>query len=632
MASREEQEYSSQAPAGYIGNLLSQTIFPYASQYFQDQFANLGRADSSPFTYTGQRVADFDPREVYGMQLADAAIGSYRPYLGAQAGLLDEAAGISRGALGRGQDEITAGLGAGRGLVGEGAGLTRGASFDLSGRNLISGAQQAQSGRDLISGAVFGQSGKNLIGGGVPSFTEAQQLARTGAPNLELARLETAAARPQFGGARGALGRAEQTGYGSTGRFDPRGISSFYNPFEEDVVQQTLKDVREGLAKSDMGLRDEAVSAGAFGGSRSRLRRGELAENVARGAAEQVGAIRSGGYSDAANRAQQAFESQQQRQAGLAGLQSGLAGQEAGLAGQESQAALARGRQFGDLSTTEAQNQLARAQQLGSLEAQQAQAKLATGQALNASEQAAIDNAMARGQQLNMLDQQSFANQLQQGQQLSSIDQQRFANQLQQGSQLGALGQQQFGMGLQGGQGLAGLGQQAAGTLSGLGTQYSGMASLLPQLQQQDIQSMMGMGGLGRGRSQSLMDLGYQNFVGQYNLPMQLVQNLGSLTASLGPLAGGYGYAGGAPATNSNYTPTNYSTPYTGVQNMSIPFQQTPYTPPASTSPAQAYSPQAGLGTYFNQGSTNFQNPAMSFGGIGGIGRIGGLTNNFTMF
>ena len=589
MASREEQEYSSQAPAGYIGDLLSQTIFPYATQYFRDQFANLGTADSSPFTYTGQRVADFDPREIYGMQLADAAIGSYRPYLGAQADLLDEAAGISRGAFGRGQDEITAGLGAGRRLSGLGA-------------DLVGGAQQRQSGRGLIEGARFGQSGRSFLEGGVPSFSEAQQLARTGAPNLDLARLETAAARPQFGGARGALGRAERTGYGSTGRFDPRGISSFYNPFEEDVVQQTLKDVREGLATSDMGLRDQAISAGAFGGSRSRLRRGELAENIARGATEQIGAIRSGGFSDAANRAQQAFEAQQQRQAGLAGLQAGLAGQEAGLAGQESQAALARGRQFGDLSTTEAANQLARAQQLGSLEAQQAQAKLATGQALNASEQAAIDNAMARGQQLNMLDQQ------------------RFANQLQQGQQLGALGQQQFGMGLQGGQGLAGLGQQAAGTLSGLGTQYSGMASLLPQLQQQDIQSMMGMGGLGRGRSQSLMDLGYQNFVGQYNLPMQLVQNLGSLTASLGPLAGGYGYAGGAPATNSAYTPTNYSTPYTGVQNMSIPFQQTPYTPPASIPPIG--TPQAGLGTlnpFAAQPSFgSFQKP-MSFGGIGGL-------------
>ncbi len=568
MASREEQEYSSQAPAPYIGQFLQQDIFPFAQQFLRQQFQNLGEADSSPFTYTGQRVADFDPRELYGMELADSAIGSYRPYLGAQADLLDEAAGISRGALARGQDEITAGLGAGRGLAGLGADLTRGARFDTTGRDLLAGAQQRQSGRGLIEGARFGQSGRDYLMGGVPGFSEAQQLTRAGAPNLDLARTETASARPEFGGARAGLSRAEQTGYGSTGRFDPRGIGSFYNPFEEDVVQQTLKDVREGLAKSDMGLRDEAVSGGAFGGARSRLRRGELAENVARGAAEQVGAIRSGGYSDAANRAQQAFEAQQQRQAGQAGLQAGLAGQLGGFAGQEAQSALARGRQFGDLSTTEAQNQLARAQQLGSLEAQQAQAKLATGQALNASEQAAIDNMMSRGQQLNTLDQQRFANQLQQGQQLSNIDQQRFANQLQQGSQLGALGQQQFGMGLQGGQGLAGLGQQTAGALSGFGGQYGGMASLLPQLQQQDISSMMGMGGLGRGRQQSLMDLNYQNFTGQYNLPMQTLQNVGALTASLGPMAGGYGYAGGAQAPYGNYSPTG--TMGTGLMNQGI--------------------------------------------------------------
>ena len=612
MASREEQEYSSQAPAPYIGQFLQQDIFPFAQQFLRQQFSQLGEADSSPFTYTGQRVADFDPRELYGMQLADQAIGSYRPYLGAQAGLLDEAAGISRGALARGQDEITAGLGAGRGLSALGAGITKRARFDQSGRGLIEGAQ-------------FGQSGRDYLRGGVPSFGEAQQLTRAGAPNLDLARLETASARPDFrgaraglagsaaelagarpdySGARGALGRAELSGYGSTGRFDPRGIGSFYNPFEEDVVQQTLKDVREGLAKSDMGLRDQAVSAGAFGGARSRMRRDELAENVARGAAEQVGAIRSGGYQDAANRAQQAFESQQARQAGLAGLQSGLAGieggfagqqaqtalgraqqlgslagQEAGFAGQEGSAALARGRQFGDLSTTEAQNALSRAAQLGSLEAQQAQAKLATGQALNASEQAAVDNAMARGQQLN------------------TLDQQQFANQMQRGSQLGSLGQQQFGMGLQGGQGLAGMGAQTAGALSGFGGQYGGMATLLPQLQQQDISSMMGMGGLGRGRQQSLMDLNYQNFTGQYNLPMQTLQNVGALTASLGPMAGGYGYAGGAPTTNTNYNPT-------GVMGTGL---------------------QGGIASIGQPGTPGYVPPGFSFPGLGGGFGMGGI-------
>lgn len=558
MASREEQEYSSQAPAPYIGQFLQQDIFPFAQQFLRQQFQNYGEADSSPYTYTGQRVADFDPRELYGMELADSAIGSYRPYLGAQAGLLDEAAGVARGAGDQGAAQIRQGLAGGRGLMGEAAGLTRGAQFDQTGRNMVAGAQQGQSGRGLIENALFTQSGRSDFAGGVPNFSEAQRLTRAGAPNLDLARQETAAARSNFGGARGALGRAEQSGIASTGQFDPSSVSSFYNPYEQQVVDQTMKDVREGLAKGDMGLRDEAVSSGAFGGSRSRMRRDELAENTARGAAEQVAAIRSGGFQNAMNQAQSAFESQQGRQQGLASLQSGLAGQEGGFAGQQAQNALARGQQFGNLSTTEAQNALTRAGQLGSLEAQQAQAKMARGEALNQSEQMAINNQMQRGQQLNQLDQQRFGNTLQQGQQLSAIDQQRFGNQLQQGQQLGALGQQQFGMGLQGGQGLAGIGNQMAGSMQGTAGQYGGMASMLPQLQQGDISSMMGMGGLGRGRQQSLMDLNYQNFTGQYNLPMQTLQNVGALTASLGPMAGGYGYAGGAPTYNSNYNPSGF--------------------------------------------------------------------------
>ena len=127
--------------------------------------------------------------------------------------------------------------------------------------------------------------------------------------------------------------------------YDPNSAQGFYNPYEDQVVQQTMQDVREGLAKGDMGMRDEAVSGGAFGGSRSRMRRDELAANT-RGAAQQVGAL-SQGFGQAQNQAQQAFEAQQARQAGFAGQQAGLAGQEGGLAGAEGQAALARSGQLG---------------------------------------------------------------------------------------------------------------------------------------------------------------------------------------------------------------------------------------------------------------------------------------------
>jgi hypothetical protein len=95
-----------------------------------------------------------------------------------------------------------------------------------------------------------------------------------------------------------------------------------------------------------------------------------------------------------------------------------------------------------------------------------------------------------------------------------------------------------FGMGLQGGQGLAGLGSQFSQGFGQLGQQYGSMAPALQGLQQNDIQSMMGMGGLNRGRNQSLMDLNYQNFMGQYNLPMQTLQNVGSVWELLDPWQG----------------------------------------------------------------------------------------------
>ena len=483
MADRSVREFSTQAPAGYIGDFLQGGIFPYAQGFLQDQFQNLGTPDSSPYTYTGQRVADFDPRERYAMDMSDQAIGSYRPYLQNQGQLLAEAGTAARGGTAEGQGLMRAGVDAGAGFTGEAANLARGAR------------------------PQYGQA-ENLINASMGDYGEVQNLLRSGAPNLDLARQETAAARPDFGSARRGLGRAEQSGMGSTGMYDPNSAQGFYNPYEQQVVDQTMRDVREGLAKGDMGMRDEAVTGGAFGGSRSRMRRDELAANTARGAAQQVGALRSQGFGQAQNQAQQAFEAQQGRQAGFAGQQAGLAGQRGTLAGAEGQAALARGSQFGNLSSTEAANQLSRAQGLAGVQGSAAGQRFQAGQGL-----AGLQTAGA-------------------------------ANQLARSSQLGGLGQQTYGMGMGAGQGIAGLGSALGQNLAGYGSQTGAMGQQLAGLQGADINRTMGMGGLNRGREQSEMDLAYQNFTGQYNLPMQTLQNVGSLTASLAPIAGGYGYAG----------------------------------------------------------------------------------------
>jgi len=319
MADRSEREFSSQAPAGYIGDFLSQGIFPYLQGFMQNQFDNIGTPDATPFTYTGDRIAEFDPREQYAMDMSDAAIGSYRPFI-------SETSDIYR----TGMDDF-----------------------------------------------------RNIQGAGLAAFGDA------GAA--------TAASR---------------------GDFDPSSMSSYYNPFEEQVVQQTLSDISRGLSQGDMALRDQAVSSGAFGGSRGRLTQEELARKTGRGAAEAVAGIRSGGFSDALKNAMTGFESGRQRDANAAGLFTGI------------------------------------------------------------------------------------------------------------GSDVGRTGMQGAGIAQSFGQGTANLGSQFAG------------------LQEGDINRTMGIGSLGRGRSQAGLDRNYSDFVGTYNLPMTTLSNTGSILGALGPMAGGFGYAG----------------------------------------------------------------------------------------
>jgi len=133
----------------------------------------------------------------------------------------------------------------------------------------------------------------------------------------------------------GALRRGEETALGSARMFDPASASRFMDPYEDQVVQQTLEDINRQAAMEDIGLRDRAISQGAFGGSRGRISQEELARQVGRGAAEAVSGIRSRGFGQSLGSAQSAFESQQARQAGLGAMQAELGGQQAAIGAQQ---------------------------------------------------------------------------------------------------------------------------------------------------------------------------------------------------------------------------------------------------------------------------------------------------------
>jgi len=85
--------------------------------------------------------------------------------------------------------------------------------------------------------------------------------------------------------------------------FRPGAASAFYNPYEDSVVQQTLRDLQDADSKRSMANRQSAVSSGAFGGSRGRIMEQERERAYGRGAAEAVGGIRSRGFEGARNAA-----------------------------------------------------------------------------------------------------------------------------------------------------------------------------------------------------------------------------------------------------------------------------------------------------------------------------------------
>lgn len=301
MASR-DREFSSQAPAPAVADILSTGIFPATRGLLDRGLSNPAAPDSNPFSYTGQRIADFDPREQRAFGLTDQAIGSYLPFLQTGTDVLGQSADVYRQGIGQ--------------------------------------------------------------------------------------------------------------------RFDPTSTDEFFNPFLDRVAGRVEDRVGKFIADRTNRLNLGAARTGNVGSARQGIAEADITKQGIEGLTDALGSLYSRGFDTAQNLAFTDFTRGADRDRAL-------------------------GASLADIS----------------------------GRTFN-------------------------------------------------------------------------------------------VANQLPNLQRQDISSLFSTGGLGRNRNQSLLDLDYQNFVGRYNLPFQNLQNVGNILAALGPLAGGFGYAGTAPAetttgglANFLYTP-----------------------------------------------------------------------------
>ena len=227
-----------------------------------------------------QEVAGFSPDQMQAMELARSSVGIQEPFMeGAQ-----RAFRSGLGALGRGTQ---AQLQSQQEALGQ---LQRGAREE---------ERQRRAGLSDVLGGIGAARG-----------------------------LATGAER-EF---RGGLGESRDLLRGTTGAFDPSMTQRFFDPFEEQVVQQTIDDAMKRAAQSDIAATAQDIGRGgesAFG-SRARLGASERAEALGRGLAKEIGGIRSAGFQRAQQSALGEFARQQQaRRAASSGLAS-LAGQQLG--------------------------------------------------------------------------------------------------------------------------------------------------------------------------------------------------------------------------------------------------------------------------------------------------------------
>ena len=157
-------------------------------------------------------------------------------------------------------------------------------------------------------------TGRQFVAGEDPMQTQAINLATSGVGSYQ----------PFLTAAQGAV--SQQAGL--TG---PQAFQQFMSPFQQQVIDTTLSDFDRQAAMGRQGIRDQAFTAGAFGGGREGVQMAEFDSSNLRNRAALLASLQQQGFTQAQNLAQQAF----QNQGNLAAQQMGLSNFQRGSLGQD---------------------------------------------------------------------------------------------------------------------------------------------------------------------------------------------------------------------------------------------------------------------------------------------------------
>ena len=111
-------------------------------------------------------------------------------------------------------------------------------------------------------------------------------------------------------------------------------ISAYQSPYTPQVIETTLGDIRREQDIAQRRAQEQAIRAGAFGGSRSAIMEAEATRPYVEQAARTAAGLRQAGYGQALGAAESDIERQMRGRQFQAGLLGGLQAEQAARLGQ----------------------------------------------------------------------------------------------------------------------------------------------------------------------------------------------------------------------------------------------------------------------------------------------------------
>jgi hypothetical protein len=228
-----------------------------------------------------------------------------------------------------------------KGLLDSGLGLPQYqiAGMDpLRSRAVSLGEQLAGSYQPFIQGArdqsLAGQqaltAGLGTLGSAGRMVRGAEGVTRSGLTDLGLGRSAIGAGMQDFDAGRGAVAAGQGFLQQASDLADPsQGISQFMNPYQQQVIDSTMRQLDEQADKARQSDAARAIQSGAFGGGREGIQRAERDKGLQQAKADTLGKLLSANYAQALQGSQNAAK----LQAGL-GQASGDLGARFGSLGQ----------------------------------------------------------------------------------------------------------------------------------------------------------------------------------------------------------------------------------------------------------------------------------------------------------